>query len=127
LGSLESRDFGVGLASDRNQHTVKKSCSVLVLQRSAFERCPDSCALFFQRGNGSVQQNGLEHLLETLVQGKHQIAIRSRKQARQHFHHRDAGSESGVYRAEFQADVSAANNQKSPGDIFQIECAGGIH
>ena len=61
------------------------------------------------------------------MQRQNEIAVGAGQQAGQHFHDGDASAERGIDRAEFEADVSAANNQQAPGDVFEIERAGGIH
>ena len=49
------------------------------------------------------------------------------KQSGKHFDDRDARAQRGIDRAEFEADVSAANDEESAGNIVETESAGGIH
>ena len=77
--------------------------------------------------NGGVEQDSLEHLLQALVQRKNEVAIRAGEQAGEHFDDRDARAQRSVDRTEFEADVSAADDQQSTGNIFEVQRAGGIH
>ena len=122
---VEAGDLGVRLASDGNQHTIENFLLRVAVLR--FERRADAGAFVLDRRNGGVEQDSLEQLFQSLVQRKHEIAIRAGEQAREHFNDRDARAQRGVDGAEFEADVSAADDQQSAGNIFEIQGAGGIH
>ena len=45
----------------------------------------------------------------------------------QHFDDGDARAQRRIDRAEFEADISSADDQQASGNVFQIQRAGGIH
>ena len=122
---VEAGDLRVGLAPNGNQHTIEDF--LLRVAILCFERRSDSGAFVHDRRNGRVEQDSVEQLLQALVQRKHEIAICAREQAREHFNDGDARAQRSVDRTEFEADVSAADDKQSAGNIFEVQGTGGIH
>ena len=134
----EAARADLALASSRGRGFRSSACvrprpargrklSLRALPSCAFERGADSAAFVFDRGDGGVEQDSVKHLFQPLVQREDQIAIRAGKQSGQHFDDRHVRAERGVDRAEFEADVSAADDQQGAGNVFEIQRAGGIH
>jgi hypothetical protein len=61
------------------------------------------------------------------VQRENQVAVRAGQESGEHFDDGHARAQCGVDRAEFEADVSAADDQQSAGNVFEVQSAGGIH
>ena len=81
-GLLQAGDVGIGFASDRDQNLVEDLFRLRRLGRSRLpldrpEGHANSVGFFFHRPDGGVEQNGVEDFFHPLVQGKHQVAVRS--------------------------------------------------
>ena len=87
LSLFQAGDFGVGLASDRNQNFVEELFAFFYF--GAVEGDADSVGFFFHGGDGRVEQDGIENLFHALMQGKNEIAICSGQEAGEHLDDRD--------------------------------------
>ena len=125
LGFVETRNFRVRPTSHRHQHAVEHLFFLFHIR--TVKNHPDAILLFFQRLHRSVQQNGGEELFQTLVEWQYKITIRAGQQAGQHFDARHFRSQRRVHRAEFQSDVTAADDQQRLRNVGQVKGAGGIH
>jgi len=124
-GLFEAGDFGVGFAANGDEYTVEDFFLHVAILRS--EGRSNAGTFVLDRSDRGVEQDSIEQLFEALVQRENEIAVGAGKQAGEHFDDRDARAQRGVNRAEFKADVPAADDQQATGNIIEIESAGGIH
>ena len=125
LSLVQAGNFGIRLASHRHQNFVEDLFALLDLR--AVEGHADAVGFLFHRGNGGVEQDGIENLFYPLVQRKNQVAVRAGQQSGQHFDHGNFRAQRGVHRAQLQADVAAADHQQRSRHLAQIQSGGGIH
>src|SRR5438552_9342042 len=125
LSFFKPRNLGVRFASYGDQNLVDNSFALLDLR--PIEGDANSARFFLYRSDRSVQEDGFEALFHALVQRKNEIAVRAGQQSRKHFNYRYLAAESRINRAEFQADVAAADHEQSFGHFCQVQRSGGIH
>ena len=74
-----------------------------------------------------VQQHRLHEAVDALREDVHEIAVGAGQQPRRHLDDGDGAAERRVDRAEFEADVAAADDEQRLRNVRQVERAGRIH
>ena len=122
---FQTRDFGIGLAAHGDQNPIEHFLLRAAILR--FERGANAGAFVFHCLHGCVEQDSVEEFFQSFVKWKDEIAVGTGKKAGEHLDYRHTRAERGVDGAEFEADVSATDDQQSARNVFEVQGAGGIH
>src|SRR5690606_32143946 len=116
--------LAVGAAADGNQHPVvnlRFDCIItLELNINTF-------LASFKFAHLGGEHDLLEALFHTLMQWADEVAVAAGYQSVHEFDNADLATECIVYRAHFQPDDAAADNQHTFWNVRQFQSAGGIH
>ena len=111
-GLVEAGHAEFGRRPIDDEHAVERLLLVRVGEALAFHLDLDAVLRRPSSRRPRLQQDLVQRLLEPAREERHEIAIGAGQQAARHFDDRDLGAERRVDRAQFEADVAAADDEQ---------------